>query len=366
MSSFPASITVSSGQVGAWGVAQWPKALWLTFSKPKKSRDEVTLTVLLSSLLGASEFAQALVAQSAHWHVYEGWADKLIVYENEIIPDLHFWSGNVLGNFSLYGSSPYPANASIDSSSGRHMQIHTQTHCRSEQIDSWDMPIWVFGFSTANSMFCLSMRCYWKTPSCAQIPSIIRCLAKQATVMGSCPSHFGVVCILIPSACSLFGTLGYHHTPTNPLSQNAGMLARSCRGTQGWGGHNTSGEAVGAIVPATRMCVFTNGNSGCSGLGGMDFKMEPWVGHIGWGTGKRHVDCRLFTTAPDGFVLLPWRIWRGVWWVSPWRLRREGLSLPSRCVSELLQQVTLLNFARWPCWKCNLGFSFYGEVCEAM
>ena len=66
LSSFPASITVSSGQVGAWGVAQWPKTLWLTFSKPKKSRDEVTLTVLLSSLLGASEFAQALVAQSAH------------------------------------------------------------------------------------------------------------------------------------------------------------------------------------------------------------------------------------------------------------------------------------------------------------
>ena len=151
--------------------------------------------------------------------------------------------------------------------------------------------------------------------------------------------------ILIPSACSLFGTLGYHRTPTNPLSQNAGMLAHSCRGTRGWGGHNTSGEAVGAIVPATRMCVFTNGNSGCSGLGGMDFKMEPWMRHIGWGTGKRHVDCRLFTTAPDGFVLLPWRIWRGVWWVSPWRLRREGLPLPSRCVSELLQQVTLLNFA---------------------
>lgn len=48
-------------EVGAWGVAQWPKALWLTFSKPKKSRDEVILTVLLSSLLGASEFAQALV-----------------------------------------------------------------------------------------------------------------------------------------------------------------------------------------------------------------------------------------------------------------------------------------------------------------
>ena len=66
---------MSSGQVGAWGVAQWPKASWLTFSKPKKSRDEVTLTVLLSSLLGAREFAQALVAQSAD--VYWGMGPEI-------------------------------------------------------------------------------------------------------------------------------------------------------------------------------------------------------------------------------------------------------------------------------------------------
>eukprot|EP00434_Breviolum_minutum_P014239 symbB.v1.2.012556.t1/scaffold836.1/size159045/2 len=45
-------------EVGAWGLTHWPKALSVAFSKP---RDEVTLTVLLSSLLNARRFKEALV-----------------------------------------------------------------------------------------------------------------------------------------------------------------------------------------------------------------------------------------------------------------------------------------------------------------
>ena len=185
-----------------------------------------------------------------------GWVQKLI----EILPDM-------LGKF--YGLSPYPVNASIDGSSGKPMQMHARSRRRSEHFRSWDMQICVFHRQIPRSA---SVWGATGRPQAALRSHQLSGASPKKQLWWALVPAILSFCILIHSAshpCSLFGTLCYKPYPNEPVEPKfRHACAQPSRNTRmRWSQHFWKG---GGWVPWSEQqgCMFTNGNSRCSGVGG--------------------------------------------------------------------------------------------------